>query len=433
MVKLANLKIQDRKNLFTNVMAIVSFFVLAVVSLILVARIPIGEAEQEKVLRAYEERVAGYEVYPRITIENKLYLTTLDFWSECITIGQAFGKGSIPFVDRPSGKIIHDNICDDVKGSMSSNLKTLDKYYAYPQYIHGDAAVVKIILKLAELQTGKIVISLVILILMSSMIITLSRISRFVASIFFVYFFMLTDLIYQGFSLAHGIATSWALLIILGILFNVSRENKFFYALSFIGGSGYAIFSMMHNPIQFMGLLTMVSLLGFLRSGLNLESSLKKSFYLTLVWALGGLSTMIVHWIIVGQTSYSDSLKSALSWGLSGRLHLNIFDSIYIFFGLLRVQIFQFSLTMFGLLVIFFILGYIVGFPKKVNNIRYSYYFYLLNPTLNVLIWFILMTGHIGHGWTINLIFTSLINIVISIYLLKDAFDLQSPTRKVTY
>lgn len=406
-----------------NFTAIISFFILAVVSLALVARMPIGEIEQQKVLKAFDERIAGYEVYPKITIENKLYLTTLDFWSECITIGQAFGKGSIPFANRPSGKEIHDNICDDVKDSMSSNLKDLEKYYAYPQYIHGDAAVVKIILKLTDLQTGKIVISLIILLLMGLILFKLLKINRLVALIFFIYFFLLTDSLYQGFSLAHGIASLWAMLVILGILINVIRRGYLYYALSFIGGAGYAIFSMMHNPIQFMGLLSMVSLLGFLSSNLDLDSSAKKSFLLTLIWGLGGLLTMLGHWIIVSQTIYSESLNSALSWGLSGRLHLNIFDSIYIFFGLLRVQIFHFSLTMFGLLAIFFIFGFITGLPKKMNKIRYITYFYLFSPTLFVLIWFLLMTGHIGHGWTINLIFTSLINILISIYILKSTTD----------
>ncbi len=406
-----------------NIMAIISFFILAVVSLILVARVSIGEIEQNKVLKAYEERIAGYEVYPKITIENKLYLTTLDFWSECITIGQAFGKGSIPFIDRPSGKEVHDDICDDVKDSMSSNLKDLEKYYAYPQYIHGDAAVVKIILKLADLRTGKIAMSLIILMLMSIILFKLFKISKLSTLVFFIYFFLLTDSLYQGFSLAHGIATSWALLIIFGILVNVMRSGYLYYALSFIGGAGYAIFSAMHNPFQFMGLLTIVSLLGFLSLNIDLASSAKKSFFLTLTWGLGGLLTMLGYWIIVSQTNYSESLNSAISWGLSGRLRLNIFDSIYIFFGLLRVQIFQFSLTMFGLLATFFILGFIAGLPKKINKIRYITYFYLFSPTLFVLIWFLLMTGHIGHGWTINLIFTSLINILISIYILKGAFD----------
>lgn len=412
-----------------NVIATISFFILVVVSLVLVARIPIGEIEQNKVLNAFDERITGYEVYPKITIENKLYLTTLDFWSECITIGQAFGKGSIPFIDRPSGKEIHDNICDDVKDSMSSNLKDLEKYYAYPQYIHGSSAVVKIILKLTDLRTGKIAISLILLVLISFILLKLFKISKLPTLIFFIYFFLLTDSLYQGFSLAHGIATLWALLIILGILINVIRRGYLWFALSFIGGAGYAVFSTMMNPFQFMGLLTMVSLLGFLSLNMDLDSSAKKSFLLTLTWGLGGLLTMFGYWIIVSQTNYSESLNSALGWGLSGRFRINIFDSIYIFFGLLRVQIFQFSLTMFGLLAIFFILGFIVGLPKKINKIGYITYFYLFSPTLLVLIWFLLMTGHIGHGWTINLIFTSLINILISIHILKGAFD--TPVVKV--
>ena len=395
---------------------------ITLASLTVISNLEIGESEKTKVIDAFEQKITGYEVFPRITVNNKLYLTTLDYWSECITIGQAFSKGDLPFINRPAGKYAYENICDDVKGSMIDNS---GKYYSYPQYIHGDAAVVKIMLKFTSLKTGKVILLISLIFVMFLIVYALQKNSKLISAIYFIYFFMLTDLVFQGFSLAHGIASFWALTICLVIYWNVLKGGKLFYSYSLIGGSGYAILSMMHNPIQYIGLVGMISFIGLYMHGLDRQAAAKKSFLISIFWGVGGFLTMITHWLIVSRFSESETLGKALNYGFTQRMQINIYDSIYIFFGLLRVHIFNFSITMFGLLLMMFIFGY--ASKRNMNNkkINFKTYIYLYFPTLTTIIWFIFMTGHIGHGWTINLLFTSLLNVVSVIYIIKNWPDYQ--------
>jgi hypothetical protein len=419
------LRIQNEKiktnNIIKSSIAILIFATISCTTLIAISNLEIGKNEQNKVLEAFDTRITGYEVFPRITINNKLYLTTLDYWSECVTIGQAFSKGSTPFVNRPAGELSLQNICDDVKSSMKSDLTSdSQKYYSYPQYIHGDAAVVKIILKLTSIKNGKILLSLLLITLMLFIVYEMLKSDRLIGVVYFIYFFLLTDLVFQGFSLAHGIASLWALSIIIVIYKYILKGGKLIYAFSMIGGSGYAILSMMHNPIQYLGLVIMISFIGFSRYGLDLKEASTKSFNIAFFWGLGGVFTMIFHWLIVGIFSDGDSLGKALNSGLTERFSVNPYDSVYIFFGLLKVQIFQFSLSMFGLLLMMFIFGYVSKGILKNKEYKYKVYLYLLSPTILVGLWFLTMTGHIGHGWTINLLFTSLLNIVSVMYFLKQ-------------
>jgi hypothetical protein len=413
---------QSKTNIFFGgLVVILIFIVTSSIAFLTISNLEIGKIEQNKVLDAFDERITGYEVFPRITISNKLYLTTLDYWSECVIIGHAFSSGDYPFINRPAGKFFTQNICDDVKGSMKSDLSSdSQKYYNYPQYIHGDAAVVKVVLKLTTLLNGKIILTVLLITLMLYIIYELFKSLKIIALMYFVYFFMLTDLVFQGFSLAHGIGSFWALSIIMFLYKYILQAGKLYYAYSIIGGSGYAILSGMHNPIQYIGLVAMISFIGLYKVSVDFRDALAKSFYVAFFWGIGGISTIISHWLLISKFSDSGSIGKALNSGFTGRFGINPFDSVYIFFGLLRVHIFQFSLTMFGLLFMLFIYGYVSKDTFKTEKLPFRYYIFIFFPTLLVVLWFLLMTGHIGHGWTINLLFTSILNLVSGTYFLKQ-------------
>jgi hypothetical protein len=387
-----------------------SFLIISFSGLKIIANFQIGDVEKQKVSEAIESRVIATDRFPKLLVADRLYLTTLDYWSECITIAHAFSNSKIPFANHPvseNNPMVGD--CEELILTMNNPIIA---YEYYLQYIHGDSAIVKLFLLFGDLVSGKVIITFLIILIMVCLSIIVFKINRLFALIIVVYFFILTDLLYQGFGFAQGIASCWALLIILLQLIYIKKVNNISPALALIGGSGYAIFSMMNNPVQFVALSSIFTFIALQKRIGTIKAS-KYGMVTSLFWGIGGVSTIFLHWVLVYLFEDGNEMISMLDNGFSTRFYINPFNSIYIFFGLLRTQLFQFSMSIFGILILMFIWGKISAISLNKSKFSLTTFLYLTSPTSLIILWFLFMGGHIGHGWTISLIYTALINLLM--------------------
>lgn len=402
------------------------FFIVSMYGLLqIIQGLDIDSTEKSKVIEAYENQIVAYERYPELYFFDRLKLATLDYWSECLVIGHAFSQSSVPFANHPIAEL-SDEITDCEELIMAMRAPQYLAYGYYPQYVHADSAIVKLILIYSDLKVGKILLSIAI----SAMLLGISLflfLRKKILGIIFLLYFLMTDLFFQGLNFAHGIATLWALILIQIIVSQKISNVRNKAYISLIGGSGYAFLSQMHNPVQFIGLLFLINLITEYHASTQLNVSARRSFMYGSFWSIGGVVTIALHWVIVGVYESWELIISTLESGTSNRININLLNSVYVFFGLLKTQTFNFSLSMISLLILFFIWGTISNFPFKGFNIDLYTILFIFFPTVVVILWFIIMGGHIGHGWTVNLIYTAFLNILVFEAIVRE-FKVNSGT-----
>jgi succinate dehydrogenase hydrophobic anchor subunit len=227
------------------------------------------------------------------------------------------------------------------------------------------------------------------------------------------YFFLVTDLPWQGLSLTHGIPTALALLTILaGTQMNTSRIDTL-KVLAILSGATYAVFAQLFTPLLFAALFAYLPVICRdlnKQKNFNLDTAVLFKF-----WVCGYFITMLIH-NLLGFLLRAEDKTSELQDGVSSRFTQS-------FTGLLRVVYMQVvvnpttsPLRFIGILMLMLILGYFMHGkftkPKKYEiNLRT-----FDTPFVYISIWLLLMGGHDGHGWVGNLFWILPLLLIFQMY-----------------
>jgi hypothetical protein len=228
------------------------------------------------------------------------------------------------------------------------------------------------------------------------------------------YFFLISDLPWQGLSLTHGVPSVLSLLAILATTHQKFSSIDTLKVLAILSGATYAVFAQLFTPLLFAALFAYFSVI--LKNSKKEKFSETQATLLFKFWVSGYFITMLIH-NLFGFFLNAGEATSELQDGASSRLTRSITGLIRVTYMQLVVAPSNYPLRFIGTLVLIFILGYLFHTKLSHAKIRRLRFIDFDNPIFYILIWILLMGGHNGHGWVGNLYWVCPLLLIFKIYL----------------
>lgn len=368
------------------------------------------QAVEEEIVTALESKAVSDSPYPMIKI-RETPITIVDNYSDCVELGHARSHSQFSFSTRPTISGTEDSPCLDL-----TQLGEVD--FGYSRFIHGSAATVRVFSQFVSIETMKIAVSITIFLTLLLLSLLVWRKSTPLGIAVATYFFLVSDLPWQGLSLTHGVPSALSLLAILATTGENFSSLEKLKVLAILSGATYAVFAQLFTPLLFAALFAYISIV--------LKSSTKEKFSETQVtslfkfWVCGYFITMLIH-NMLGFVLNSGETTSELQDGTYSRLTHSITGLIRVTYMQLILAPSSYPLRFIGSLILIFILGYF--FYSKLSQAK-TPKFRLSDfdtPIIYISMWILLMGGHNGHGWVSNLYWACPLVLIFKIYLQGDS------------
>jgi len=365
------------------------------------------KAVEEKIATAIDRNTISITEYPQIKFRKTL-ITTVDNFSDCVEIGHARSHSRFSFSSRPSIMGGEGLPCLDLTQKWGG----VD--FEYSRFIHGSAALIRVVAHITSIEIMKIVATVIILFTLLVLIVSIWRKSTPLGLSVAAYFFLLSDLPWQGLSLTHAIPTSISLITILAATRKNLLIRKNLEVLAILSGATYAVFAQLFTPLLFAALFSYFAIIcGDSNRKKDSESDASMLFRL---WVCGYFITMLVH-SLLGFVLTTGDTASELQDGVSSRITQSLSGLIRVLYIQLVVNPSNYPMRFIGSLVLMLIFGYCLheklkgGERHGVNLKSFD------TPVVYVSIWLLLMGGHDGHGWVGNLVWIVPVLIIFKMYL----------------
>ena len=365
------------------------------------------QAVEEKIAQAIKEQVVSISPYPVIKI-RETPISTVDNYSDCIELGHARSHSQFSFSTRPT-------MSEEGEDSPCLDLTQMGEVeFGYSRFIHGSAATVRAFSQFVSIETMKIVVSITIIFTLFLLSLFVWRKSTPLGIAVATYFFLISDLPWQGLSLTHGIPSALSLLAILVTTREKISSIDTLKVLAILSGAAYAVFAQLFTPLLFAALFAYISVI--LKSSHKEKFSETQATLLFKFWVSGYFITMLIH-NLFGYFLNAGEATSELQDGASSRLTRSITGLIRVTYMQLVVAPSSYPLRFIGSLVLIFILGYLLHGKLNHKKIRKLKLIDFDNPIIYISIWILLMGGHNGHGWVGNLYWVCPLLLIFRVYL----------------
>lgn len=370
-----------------------------------------SQAVEEEIVTAIKDKVVSISPYPVIKI-RETPISTVDNYSDCVELGHARSHSQFSFSTRPT-------ISEGGEGdSPCLDLTQMGEVeFGYSRFIHGSAATVRAFSHFVSIETMKIVVSITIILTLFLLSLLVWRKSTPLGIAVATYFFLISDLPWQGLSLTHGVPSALSLLAILATTQKNFSSIDTLKVLAILSGATYAVFAQLFTPLLFAALFAYISVI--IRSSNKSKCSETQATLLFKFWVSGYFITMLIH-NLFGFFLNAGEATSELQDGASSRLTRSITGLIRVTYMQLVVAPSSYPLRFIGSLVLIFILGYLFHSKLSHRRIRNLRLIDFDNPIFYISIWILLMGGHNGHGWVGNLYWACPLLLIFKIYL-QDA------------
>lgn len=337
-------------------------------------------------------------------------IATEDNYSNCIEIGHSVIQDRLPFSKHLETKTLLNSMCSNILNATKS---TEDTTVINARFFHGTSALLRILLSLISYFQLQVLISIMLLFLATWMTFEFAKKDKFLGLILGIFFFLLTDIPFQGLSPVHGISTCIGLggaLYVLKFL-NLNKSNLLLTI--FLLGGLYGFFAQFFTPALFAILLASVILV---RTDKNTERYLAAKVFLS--YLFGYFFIEFIRFIQTALILGFKQIGTEGGQGVNERLTHNPLQLIRITYMHLFVTTGQFPVRMVGIYLIFGILGFQIGLLGAKNAVAHAGNPEFLPFWLSIS-WYLLFAGHDGHGWVFNLIGGTICYLLITIRLLK--------------
>jgi hypothetical protein len=365
------------------------------------------KAIEEKIATALDSNTISITEYPQIKFRKTL-IATVDNFSDCVEIGHARSHSGLSFSSRPSVMGGEGSPCLDLTQKWGG----VD--FEYSRFIHGSAAVIRIFAHVTSIETMKIVATVIIFLTLLVLIVSIWRKSTPLGLSVATYFFLLSDLPWQGLSLTHGIPTAISLITILAATQKNSLSSVNLGVLASLSGATYAVFAQLFTPLLFAALFSYFAIIcRDSNSKREPESDVSMLFRL---WVCGYFITMLVHSLMRFVLTTGDS-ASELQDGVSSRITQSLTGLIRVLYIQLVVNPSNYPMRFIGALILMLMFGYFLH-GKLENGEKHGVNLKSFDtPVVYVSIWLLLMGGHNGHGWVGNLVWIVPVLIIFKMYI----------------
>lgn len=352
--------------------------------------------------RVVEAPTSGFPKSDHETLSlGKIPLYDIDSFSECVSIGQIFNVSDIPYGFRPtlsqSGVL---GVCEDLRLALIEGGDQVQ----YARFFHGASAIIHVGLQALNLSQLRVLVSTLLIGLLLLILYEVGRHFRPAAVFLSLYFFLISEFVYQGFSLTHGLSTLLGLTGLYSALIGYKHlSDKYFLALCSSAGAVYALVAQLYTPLVFP-ILFSIALIGAPRaafaSGLSRNSLLWRA---SVSWVIGYGVAMIARFIWVGQALGWDVAVSEWTEAATSRVTSGFFQIIELFAYQVIGQTLSWPLRSIGFLALIFLIGLYIGKTEFgiYDAIRA---WRLVIPSALGIVWFSVLGGHGLHPWVSNLV-----------------------------
>ncbi len=366
------------------------------------------EAVEEKIAEAIKDKVVSISPYPVIKI-RETPISTVDNYSDCIELGHARSHSQFSFSTRPT---MSEEEGEDFPCLDLTQMGEVD--FGYSRFIHGSAATVRAFSQFVSIETMKIVVSITIILSLFLLSLFVWRKSTPLGISVATYFFLISDLPWQGLSLTHGIPSALSLLAILATTREKFSSIDTLKVLAILSGAAYAIFAQLFTPLLFAALFAYISVI--LKSSHKEKFSETQATLLFKFWVSGYFITMLIH-NLFGYFLNAGEATSELQDGASSRLTGSITGLIRVTYMQLVLEPANYPLRFIGSLILIFLLGYSISRKLTPSSMRKFEVRDFDNPIFYISIWILFMGGHNGHGWVGNLYWVCPLLLIFRIHL----------------
>ena len=383
-----------------------------------VDRLPSGP-QVKKIGTAFENSTLTVDNYTNIDLlgRQKLKLGVVDNFSECVSLGQLFNQSAIPFGYHNTDSSWSLSPCIALKNAARSGIQPGGSLYQSPyfRFWHGGAFLSKLSLYLLSYLALKIF--LVFLIIGMLLLITLrfgirNRIS---GGLFFIYFFMLSDLFLEGFSPVHAWSTAVGILPL--TLMSISKKPGWYskFLPIFFFGFEYGVFSQLFMPILFAILYTISAIFFSNERKLTTFNFIKIPFF----W-ISGFIYAVVFRALQSLTKISMNQVNAEFTNASANKFIeSVTELCRVIYMHTYVSTTAYPLRFFGVMFLFIISGYLL------QNCDFGFVlnFQMIFPALLLILWFSVFAHASGHGWSSDITYLVLVYVIFIANFSKHNMD----------
>lgn len=393
---------------------------MGVISLSAAAQFP-SEPAQKRLAETLQDSEQWRDNYPVIRILG-LNVETVDAWSECVTLGHTLSSSPLPFASRPISETSRSSDCGEFVQALISPTTELN----YSRFYHGASAILRIALTAFSLEFLRLLVTVVILLLASSISFLAYRSSKIIGLGFIVYFTLFTTTLLQGLSLPHGISTVVGLGGICMTTIIAQRSSKYTLASAAASGVTYALIAQLFVPMQFAVLTGVMIMAGAISNTEFKEAKLFLGAQAAIAWIAGYGITMTFRFIWSYFVLGSSVALSEGNIATSARITSDPYQLLAVTPKMIYRQTAEYPLRLIGVILLVLMIGWAAGAAK---------YWYLtrrqtltvLTPFLCAAIWLTAFGGHNGHGWVIYVVNAMVMNLLLLFTInLKRSKSLES-------
>jgi hypothetical protein len=327
-------------------------------------------------------------------------LVTRDNYSECVELGHVLSPQYSNFDSRPSA--LDPSPCRDF--SLVMNVGGLEVYadqVFYGRFWHGTAALTKLLLYVTDLSSIRGLLTVMILLLICALTVVAFRRDKFVGATLAVFFFLASDIPFQGMLLTHGVPTFVGLLFSLAAYLVPKSSTILYYCLASLAGVFYAFFAQLYTPLLFMLLLVIFRILRTNEGDLGdrFSTAVAGSIW----WLLGYGVMMIARFFELIARLGIDATLSELSSSTASKFTWNPFDLFVAIYHHTIIGTGGSHLRVVGIGLLMASLGFVLGLASKRNALELKFSRKISLPIAWITVWYLVMLGHNGHGWVANL------------------------------
>ena len=327
-------------------------------------------------------------------------LATLDHYSECVELGHVLSPQSSNFDSRPSA--LDPSPCRDLNLVLSaSSSGEYENQIFYGRFWHGTAALTKLLLYVTDLSLIRGLLTVMILFLTCALLIVAFRRDVFVGATLAVFFFLASDIPFQGMLLTHGIPTFVGLLFSFAAYFVPKSSNFLYYSLASLAGVFYAFFAQLYTPLLFMLLLVIFRIMRTNEGGL--EDRFSTAVAGSIWWVFGYGAMMIARFFEITLRLGIDATLAELSSSTTSKFTWNPFDLFVSLYHHTIIGTAGNHLRAIGIGLLMASLGFVVAMASRRYVVDLKVAAKISLPLAFILAWYLVMLGHNGHGWVANL------------------------------
>ena len=387
------------KGLVSNASLLLAAF-LAFVGFFYVSANLSTETPRVAIKEAFDDGVITYDVYRLLEAVPGFIVTESDNAGSCYMYGHMLASPESLFglgARSADTSIANCEALDAVVQEADSPAI----YISYYRYWQGAAAVSKVALSALSVSQFQWLLTAMLLALSTVVTLIAWRWSPILGLGYLVTFTMTTDILWQGFSPLHGVATVVGLSS--AIIVYQAFAGSWITRWGWVGVAGMAYAMFAHTLIP-MALMLITYMLAFLanRQDLSLPRTLKDLAHvltIPIIWLLGYLGASLARWLwVITLGPGLDTLRAEFSYSSEKFTTTAITDPFFQLVGLLTKTWLEFGVMQTGLILMGLLVGVSIGRMSWNGKLGIPFLI-LISPLAFPLAWFSVWAFHIIHTY----------------------------------